>query len=450
MRMINKSSLRFLKSNFNWYFPLFIIVVICIGAAASFYVYNKINETNKISLIKRADTIALAIDSSEISILNGNESDLQNTSYLDLKKKLTLIREANSDSRFVYIVGKNGGNVFFFVDSEDPSSEDYSPPGEIYPDESMAFDVGFGDGVSGFEGPLKDSFGTWVTGVSAIKDKNGNVVGLVGIDVDAKNYINTALTYASIPLLVAFVLATFAYAGLRIRRAEEEWLELKSQFVAVASHELRSPLTGITFALPLLVEDQSISPDNRKILEQMNISTKRLLEIVNDILDAALFESSASVAFENVDLRDVITDSISATSFYANDKKIKVNCALGNKAVIVLGNKNKLVRAVSNILSNAVKYSLNGGEVSIKLDSKGGRASILVSDRGIGIPKSEQEKVFRGFYRATNAKKSLVEGSGLGMYLVSKILQAHGGAVDVHSEEGKGTKILLLLPVKKI
>lgn len=438
--------IKYFKSKYDWYFPVLIGIIILLGFASAIYTFLRVDDSGRRSLLYRAETIAFSLDAREISVLTGSSIDVYSPEYLTLKKKLQAIRKANPDSRFVYIMGSKNGKMFFYADSENPDSEDYSAPGDEYNDHTPAFEQAFDKGESGTEGPISDEFGRWVTGVAPIKDSEGIIIAAVGIDVDASNYTNRAIAYAIIPLLLSILLSVFAFAGLKIHSAEKKWLDLKAQFVTLASHELRSPLTGLLWAHSSLAKNESLSLEHRKTVEEMRRVTAHLLEAVNDILDATTMEKGVSLEKEKCDLREMVRSVVRDFSFLSENNDVMVKVELPHEAMIINASKSKLERVFSNLITNAIKYSKRGGDIKVIGKIIGDKYIFSIEDQGIGIPQAEQARIFDGFYRASNVDKTKTKGTGLGMYVVKQIIEAHNGKIKLTSREGLGTKVEITLP----
>ncbi len=151
------------------------------------YVSRTIEREERIDLVIRAGTIALLIDPADIRALNADESDLQNPVYQKLKNQLTRINDlSNLGTRFVYIMGQENEKQFFYVDSEDPSSPDYSPPGQPYADASPTDILNYEHGIPYSKGSYTDAWGTWYTAYVPIIDASSTVVAMVGIDIPAE------------------------------------------------------------------------------------------------------------------------------------------------------------------------------------------------------------------------------------------------------------------------
>lgn len=443
-------AIKFFSSKYTWYFPALIILSVLIGGVSSYFSYKHFDREARNSLIYRVTSIALSLDQEEVAILLGNEDDIGTTPYEKLKTKLVGLQEANTDSSFVYVVGKREGlegeEVFFYADSEDPTSEDYSPPGQVYFEESEAFDSAF-SGIALTEGPVTDRWGTWISAAAPIFGEGDEVIALVGIDIDATSYKQTAFLYALVPLLIFLGFALFAFLGFRIRKKEEQIFELKSQFVAIASHELRSPLTGLKWAVESLLGEIQ-NEEYKKVLNNISVSVHHLLDTVGDILEMASIEVNIKkLDATTVNLRALLKKTYEDVTMSAEGKNITLSGTnLIPEDAIVSGDENALRHAFSNLISNAIKYSPQGKEVKLTYESKGRNHCIKIIDQGIGIPEAEQKKVFDGFYRATNAKKQEKIGSGLGLYLVKNVIRTHKGEVEIASKEGEGTTVIICLP----
>jgi signal transduction histidine kinase len=371
-----------------------------------------------------------------VASLSGSESDLLNPNYVELKERMTAIREVNPDSRFVYLMGSRNGELFFYVDSEPEDSEDYSPPGQIYFEESPAISAAILAGISSVEGPTRDRWGEWITGVAPVVDETGKPIAAVGIDVDAKENKRIAIAQSSIPFLLVLILLSFVYFGGKLRRKEAAFLAIKSQFVALATHQIRSPLTGIIWSLQELEKKEVIA---RESIEPIAAAATELDHTVNDILYSFTLDKKAMEA-NRIDLIRVVEESINSLAAFAKKKSISINFK-HETPMVVKGDKEKLVYVFTNIISNAIKYSPDNNAVDVVAKAEHGHALIEVTDHGIGIPLKDQAKVFNGFYRASNVKEVTASGTGLGLYTAKMIIDAHAGSVKIHSKEGEGTTV---------
>ncbi len=269
------------------YFPIIIAVIIAFGLATSLYAMRYIDHSIKNSLIERAQTIATALDYSEIDSLAGDETDLVNPEYIALKEKLKALAAANSDVQFVYLMGKHGDSIFFFADSEEPDSEDYSPPGQVYDEGTPEFIEMFTTKTTLLEGPVSDRWGSWISSHAPILNpENGELAAVVGLDIDASSYYETLILYGAIPLLLAGILSLFIFFLYRVHKKDDEFMAFKSELGSIAAHDLKAPLIGINWSLETLLDtDTPLPADHKNALEKIHSTGQNLLKTVNGILE---------------------------------------------------------------------------------------------------------------------------------------------------------------------
>ncbi len=189
-------------------FYIFITLIIAFGGIVyAIFIYEKIDVTQRAHMLDRINTVAKILPASEIKNLLANEADLSNPSYINLKNIFLNVRSVNKDIRFIYLIGQtNSEKMFFYLDSEDPDSEDYSPPGQSYPEASEDMHLTIQDGISRSEGPSSDRWGTWFSAYTPVLDENGKIIALLGMDTPAKEYVLNNTAYASIPILISIMI----------------------------------------------------------------------------------------------------------------------------------------------------------------------------------------------------------------------------------------------------
>lgn len=421
---------------------------ISLGAACLFSIsaHNSVRST----LSERSSSIAAALGSSGVMQLSGVPFDANTVVYKNLKNQLAAIKQVNSDARSIYIMGQRDGQLFFFVDSEQPGSSQFSAPGTMYPEATTADKDIFKNGQAFVEGPATDTYGTFISGLAPIfKPGTHDVVATLGIDVDSTIYWREVIFAALVPLLVGTVIILIIVAFERMRRHNAQLLALKSELVAVASHELRNPITGIRWAAESL---QKISTDARVLsMAKAIVSSAVLLQAsTNDILELSHATNSRKLDIAPTDIVKMVKEVIETQSLSAKQHGITLNFDNSWPASLMIDvDADQLKRAFHNIISNAIKYSRDNTLVKIAYQQTAIEHKIIVADQGMGIPAAEQNKVFRGFYRASNAAKSDIPGTGLGLYLVKTVMSRHGGGVSFVSTENKGTVVTLTLPKKR-
>ncbi|HEY0903834.1 MAG TPA: ATP-binding protein [Marmoricola sp.] len=224
---------------------------------------------------------------------------------------------------------------------------------------------------------------------------------------------------------------------------------VKSDFVSNVSHELRTPLTSILGYVELLEEELADRSDigaERGMIAATKRNVARLSELIDDLLDLTRSEGRIT-DFAPVDLaaltRDIVTDLRVASA----QEGVDIRLGLPGAPVIVLADAGQMTRVVTNLVSNAVKFSEGAAEVAVTVVADDLQAVLAVQDHGIGIPESAMGDLGSRFYRAANAVDKGITGTGLGLRIVQAIVENHHGIVDVRSEEGVGTTVWVRIPL---
>ncbi|MHB9027903.1 MAG: sensor histidine kinase [Candidatus Latescibacterota bacterium] len=271
-------------------------------------------------------------------------------------------------------------------------------------------------------------------------------------------FIAGVCTALSSALLIAVYMAAAIMNRLRARQAElvralEETARLeneKSHFMNVVAHDLKSPVASIeTMVTSILsVYGGELSPKARQVLERIPVRTQELLRFIRELLDYSKIEhyDGKQFPFEPVDLESVISG---ATDLHLQPARIKnislrVNSASGVPPVA--GNPELLGHAAENLISNALRYTPEGGEVTVDIRSEKNAVILEVADTGIGIPEDDIPHIFDDFFRAGNARKFTSGGTGLGLSITRGIVEKHGGTIVVRSRPGEGTVFTVKLP----
>jgi PAS domain S-box-containing protein len=233
------------------------------------------------------------------------------------------------------------------------------------------------------------------------------------------------------------------------RTREKELLRSKSEFITVAAHQLRTPLTGINWAFENLNRDPDLKPESKQIINDGYTNTQRLLKIVNDLLDVAKIEEGKfGYQFEDTNLGEFIAEILVAASLLAKEYRVKLYFDKAVEAIIARIDPQRLTLVLNNLIDNAIKYNVENGEVAVKLEKLPDKpfAQISVKDTGVGIPAEEINKLFSKFYRGSNVMKFNTTGSGLGLYITKNIIQRHGGEIWAESTLGRGSTFYFTLP----
>ncbi len=235
-----------------------------------------------------------------------------------------------------------------------------------------------------------------------------------------------------------------------LRRAHEKLKSvdrLKTEFMNMAAHELKTPLVPMVGYLQL-IDKSKLDPEDRENLEIAIRNTKRLQQLVQDILDIAKLESRVmKFNWEDVDLTRVIKDCTSSIAPLAEEKGLYVKTVMPKKLPPVRGDFMRLSQVLTNLLNNAVKFTDRGG-ITVRARRSGDQVIVEVIGTGIGISKKDQRKLFRKFYQ-TEAGKKKFGGTGLGLAICKQIIKFHHGRIWVHSTPGKGSTFAFSLPVRR-
>jgi PAS domain S-box-containing protein len=227
---------------------------------------------------------------------------------------------------------------------------------------------------------------------------------------------------------------------------------LKDEFVALVSHELRTPLTSIRGYLELVLDGEAgeVTDEQRQFLGVVERNANRLLDLVGDLLFLAQIEAGKlSLEVRAVDLAAVAAESVETARPLAEEKDITLTLAT-SPLPLLAGDGARIAQLLDNLVSNAVKFTPQGGRVDVRASSSRGNAILEVRDTGMGIPAEEQEHVFERFFRTTRATEQAIQGTGLGLAICKAIVHAHGGQITLASSDGEGATFHVTIPIRAV
>jgi signal transduction histidine kinase len=227
---------------------------------------------------------------------------------------------------------------------------------------------------------------------------------------------------------------------------------MRRRFVSDVSHELRTPIAAIRAAVETLADEAALPPDIARLLGILERQSSEMEALVSDLTDLSQIESGAvALQLERVPLKPVLTSVVRDLQAAAEARRVAVGVEAPD-ALTVCGDRRRLAQVFRNLVDNAVKFSPSGARVDILaeggVDGADGLTPCVVHivDRGIGIPRSEQARIFQRFYRVDPSRAKSVPGTGLGLAIVKHLLILHGGSIRVESSPGRGSRFTVSLP----
>jgi len=253
-----------------------------------------------------------------------------------------------------------------------------------------------------------------IMSASPLKDDNGNIIHWFGVCADIED--------------------------------QKKDMERKDEFISMASHELKTPVTTLKAYTEILLMDAEShdNPAQESMLQKMDIQINKLTSLIGDLLDVSKSNSGQLyLDIEKIDFNQLIKEVINVMQLTIKTHTIELNLC---ETKIVEGDKNRLGQVITNLISNAAKYSAQSNKIIITTTTNSDEIKLCVRDFGIGIPLSQQPKLFSRFFRVS---KNTYPGLGLGLYICNEIIKRHSGRMDFKSEEGEGSTFCFYLPIKK-
>ena len=267
--------------------------------------------------------------------------------------------------------------------------------------------------------------------------------------------IQNALTVEQIKELNGHLEQRVDAATKELRRSNAQLQKLdeaKDDFISMASHQLRTPLTSIKGYLSMMIEGDigKITPEQAKVLNEAFMSSERMVRLISDFLNVSRLQTGKFVIEKHpVNLALLVQREIDSLTPNAMTRGMKFEYKKPKDIPLFDLDENKIEQVVMNFADNALYYSKDNGKITITLKKVGKYVEFIVKDNGIGVPEAEQAHLFNKFFRATNARRARPDGTGVGLFLAKKVIDDHDGEIIFESKEGKGSSFGFRLPLPK-
>ncbi len=226
---------------------------------------------------------------------------------------------------------------------------------------------------------------------------------------------------------------------------------MKTEFVSLSAHQLRTPLAAIKWTLKLFLEGDlgQLTKEQREFLEKTYKSNERMIGLINDLLNVTRIEEGRYI-YQSLfyDVPEVVQSVIDLFKEEIKAKNIKIELKTQGELLKILMDQEKIKLVIENFIDNAIKYTFPGGKVTVFVIRGTNEIEVRVQDTGVGVPKDQRSRVFTRFFRGSNVLRMDTEGSGLGLFLAKNIIEAHGGNIGFESESGKGSTFFFTIPFK--
>ncbi|MGB0102325.1 MAG: ATP-binding protein [Nocardioides sp.] len=272
-----------------------------------------------------------------------------------------------------------------------------------------------------------------------VEDDQGQLIGFVSTSEDITDRIDAEQRLVE-------ALAAEREAVERLREVDQ----VKDAFVSSVSHELRTPITSILGYTEMLEDGVygDLGPDQLDAVHRLSTNSSRLLSLIDDLLTLSrVQEGGIGFADRLLDLRKIVAAGTAVVAPTLEQRELELTVDLPEEPVPFLGDRDMLERVVINLISNAVKFTPEGGRIEVGLGADDQDVVLSVADTGIGIPAAEQERLFSRFFRSSLAQQQAIPGSGLGLSIAHAIVEQHGGSMAVESAPGEGTTFRVRLPL---
>src|SRR3989339_182293 len=421
-------------------------------------------------------TASLRFSAEDVESISSYE-DSNKPAFAKIVEQLDELRSANKNLQYAYIMRRTDDpNTFEFVADADSLSlledidengngildEEEQPPmpGDPYDvseypvlrDEAFYYPVAEHELAS-------DQWGSLLAAFAPIRDSSGNTVAILGVDVIVTDFMQvTRATLMPFLLFVLFLILMLALLSLMLLRINRERIKAlqeidrqKDELISIVSHQLNTPVSAVKWNIEMFLDGDlgKMSDEQTKQLNLMQSELASLADLVSMLLDVSRIQlGRMKVSRAELDLAAFFAEELAVIEPKAKEKKVKFTAHIPAKLPVGYLDKRLVRMTLENLLTNAVKYTPEGGQASLTVKLQGDKIIYEVKDTGCGIPKAEQARMFEKLFRASNVVNAQ-EGNGLGMFVAKGAVEAQGGSIRFESEEGKGSVFYVELPLIK-
>lgn len=276
------------------------------------------------------------------------------------------------------------------------------------------------------------------------------IAAMTGVYFVSKNYDSPEIIVVVESAVVA-VLFTIGNFIIKVVEEIAKANKMKTEFVSVASHQLKTPIAEINWQLELLTRkfQTGLNEKQEELVKGISHSSEKMGRLVNDLLDVArIDQGQLALSKEKINFSALAHDVIESQQTLARTNEVELRDSLPVTSVEIFMDKRRVAIAFENLVSNALKYTKKGGLVEVLMVEKDGFVQVCVRDNGVGISKSDQQKIAQKFFRSSLVKDE-TDGTGLGLYITKNIVEQSGGKFWFNSEIGKGSEFYFTLPLAK-
>jgi signal transduction histidine kinase len=275
------------------------------------------------------------------------------------------------------------------------------------------------------------------------------IAAMTGVYVVSVNYDSPEVVVISEALVVILL---FTVGNSIIRTVEEvaKSNKMKSEFVSIASHQLKTPISEMKWQIELLLSKftDGLTEKQMEIIGEVAHSGEKMGRLINDLLDVArIDQGQLALSKEKMNFCAMVDDAVDVHAGFAKGLNVELKMSCNFKSLDVFVDKRRIAVVLDNLISNAVKYIDGGGKVEILVENIDGMAQFCIRDNGVGIPRNDQANLCEKFFRSNNSIRNQTDGTGLGLYIAKNIIEQSGGKLWFKSIENVGSEFYFSLPV---